>query len=242
MHSRHQDTVDNHLRMYTASICCNMGQSHWKTPAKWMYYHLLDGDWASNALSWQWVSGSNASKKYIANQENINKYFSSSQRNTYLDLPYPELANRDVPEELKVVADLAFTTVLPKPESLKIDIEKPTLVYNYYNLDPQWRKDEDVNRVFLLEPSVFEQYPVANHCIDFALELSQNIPNIQVFVGEFGQLQQETISSQIIFKEHPLNAGYIGIEDERDWMFSVKGYYRSFFAFWKKCQKEMKQW
>ena len=35
-----------------------------------MYYHLLDGDWASNALSWQWVAGSNASKKYYANQAN----------------------------------------------------------------------------------------------------------------------------------------------------------------------------
>ncbi|MCB0847212.1 MAG: deoxyribodipyrimidine photolyase, partial [Bacteroidetes bacterium] len=43
--------LHNHLRMYIASMACNMGKSHWKVPAKWMYYHLLDGDWASNALS-----------------------------------------------------------------------------------------------------------------------------------------------------------------------------------------------
>ena len=66
--------MHNHLRMYTAGIICNIGQYHWLKPAKWMYYHLFDGDWGSNALSWQWVAGTNSQKKYIANQENINKY------------------------------------------------------------------------------------------------------------------------------------------------------------------------
>ena len=52
--------MHNHLRMYTAGICCNIGQYHWLNPAKWMYYHLFDGDWGSNALSWQWVAGTNS--------------------------------------------------------------------------------------------------------------------------------------------------------------------------------------
>lgn len=66
--------LHNHLRMYIASIACNIGQNHWKHPAQWMYYHLLDADWASNALSWQWVVGANSNKKYYANQENINTF------------------------------------------------------------------------------------------------------------------------------------------------------------------------
>ena len=39
--------MHNHLRMYVASIACNIAQSHWMFPAKWMYYYLLDADWAS---------------------------------------------------------------------------------------------------------------------------------------------------------------------------------------------------
>ena len=31
--------MHNHLRMYTAAVACNMGYSHWKVPAQWMYYH-----------------------------------------------------------------------------------------------------------------------------------------------------------------------------------------------------------
>ncbi|MDP1843438.1 MAG: FAD-binding domain-containing protein, partial [Sediminibacterium sp.] len=69
-----QGYMHNHCRMYTASVVCNIAQSHWLIPAQWMYYHLLDGDWASNACSWQWVAGANSSKKYYANQENINRY------------------------------------------------------------------------------------------------------------------------------------------------------------------------
>ena len=65
--------MHNHNRMYLASIACNVAKSHWLNPARWMYYNLLDGDWGSNALSWQWVCGSNSNKKYYANQENINK-------------------------------------------------------------------------------------------------------------------------------------------------------------------------
>ena len=54
--------LHNHMRMYIAAICCNIGQYHWLNPAKWMYYHLLDGDWGSNALSWQWVAGTTRQK------------------------------------------------------------------------------------------------------------------------------------------------------------------------------------
>jgi deoxyribodipyrimidine photo-lyase len=42
--------------------------------------------------------------------------------------------------------------------------------------------------------------------------------------------------NKIIFKEHPLNRHYTGIEEPRDWMFDVHGYNKSFFAFWKQCE------
>ena len=42
--------MHNHMRMYVASIACNQGKSHWKLPAQWMYYHLLDGDWGEQCI------------------------------------------------------------------------------------------------------------------------------------------------------------------------------------------------
>lgn len=232
--------IHNHMRMYIAAIACNQGKNHWKKPAQWMYYHLLDGDWASNALSWQWVAGSNSNKKYIANQENINKYFYSFQQDTFLDLSYDQLAVLDCPDKLKEKSDLTFKTVLPPQESIEIRPSIPTLIYNYYNIDPNWRAEQDTNRVLLLEPSVFEKYPVAQKNIEFILAIAANIKNIQVFVGEFDELVRLYPNQVIYYKEHPLNKHYEGVEDPREWMSSVKGYFPSFFGFWKKVKKEIK--
>ena len=76
-------------------------------------------------------------------------------------------------------------------------------------------------------------------CPDDIISLAKdNIKNIQVYVGEFDELITKEGLTDIHFKEHPLNKEYKGIEDPRDWMFDVKGYYPSFFAFWKKCKKQ----
>ena len=230
--------MHNHLRMYVASIACNIAKCHWKTPARWMYYHLLDADWASNALSWQWVSGANSNKLYYANQDNINKYCHTDQRRTFLDIDYEEFEGLEIPAILDDVVEPSFATTLPQTSAPEIDPSLPTLVYNFYNVDPNWRTDVRANRILLLEPSVFQKYPVSSKSIDFCIELArENIPGINVWVAEFSELEK-CAHTEIYFKEHPLN-NYAGIEDARTWMTGVKGNFPSFFAFWKKCAKEL---
>lgn len=233
--------IHNHMRMYVASICCNLAYSYWHTPSKWMYAHLLDGDIASNQLSWQWVAGTFSQKKYYANQDNINKYFNSTQKQTFLDIEYDEFDKLPIPEALLETVPFDLQTPLPSARKPVLDKEKITLIYNYYNLDPLWYKDEDVQRILLLEPSIFRQFPVEQKCIDFVLGLSNNIKDLQLFVGEFDELLEYLQPENIVFKEHPLNKGYKGCEVPRDWLSSVKGYYPSFFSFWKQCKKELIQ-
>ena len=108
-----------------------------------MYFHLLDGDWGSNALSWQWVAGTNSHKKYLANQENINKYCKSNDKNTFLDKSYDEISKfNSVPNELLTETDFIKQTSLPENELLEIDKSLPTYVYNSYNIDPNWKKNQ----------------------------------------------------------------------------------------------------
>jgi deoxyribodipyrimidine photo-lyase len=231
--------MHNHMRMYVASITCNISRAHWLAPAQWMYSLLLDGDWASNALSWQWVAGSNSHKKYFANQENINKFFYSDQRDTFLDVSYEEFPDLTIPERLRPIGDFKYEIFLPATKPLKLDTRLPTLIYNYYNLDPRWHEDELVNRIFLLEPDFFQRYPVTQKCLDFALALARNIEGIQIYVGSFHELARIIEPQKTFFKEHPTNSHYQGQEEPRDWMFNISGYYHSFFSYWKKCKKEL---
>jgi deoxyribodipyrimidine photo-lyase len=233
--------LHNHIRMYLASIVCNNAKAHWLAPATWMYYHLLDGDLASNSCSWQWVAGSFSSKKYYCNQENINKYTFTNEQDTFLDHSYEHIATMPVPKALEATSSLKFVTNLPPTAVPKLDTSKPTLLYNSYNLDPLWRANEPVNRVLILEPSHFNKYPVSDKVIDFIMELSKNISGIEIYAGEVDTLLSQyentafTHSNAFISKEHPAFEYYPGIKDSREWMFpNTQGYYPSFFSFWKK--------
>lgn len=232
--------MHNHMRMYVAAICCNVAKSHWLVPAKWLYSHLLDGDLASNHLSWQWVAGAFSNKKYVANQENINRFFEDNQKGTFLDVEYSAFENLEIPGVLLETVVPETVLVFPKQEPLALDADKTTLIYNYYNIDPEWQVGEDVQRIFLIEPSFYKENSVNQKCLDFALELTENIKGIQLFIGEFMELTEQISASHLISKEHPTNNHYTGKTEERDWMSSTKGYHSSFFKFWKKCKKEIK--
>ncbi len=247
--------MHNHVRMYTAFLSCNFSGAHWRSSAQWMYSNLLDGDWGSNALSWQWVAGTFSNKKYIANQDNINRYTSTEQRDTYLDCSYEELATAPVPEVLKAKVVFELKTPLPamtylandkktpiSPAPLQLEPDQPLLIYNYYNLSPQWRISQRANRVLLLEPSHFEKYPVAQHCVDFMMSLAKEIPGLRVYVGEFDVLAGLVGDTQIIYREHPLNQHYYGTVDERTWLVpNLEGDFSSFFSFWKKAEKSLRR-
>jgi deoxyribodipyrimidine photo-lyase len=232
--------MHNHCRMYTASLVCNIAKAYWQQPAQWMYYHLLDGDWASNTCSWQWVAGANSQKKYFANQENINKYTFTHQQNSFLDHSYEVLESIDIPASLlstqKFVPEYYFPTV----DNIELDNNLPVYIYNYYNLDPLWHKGEEGNRILLLEPDFFSRYPISKICRDFMLELSKNIPSLQVYTGSFHSFADKYAGNAIYFKEHPLNIGYKGIEEPREWICPhVTDYYASFFSYWKRVEKQL---
>lgn len=232
--------MHNHCRMYTAMLTCNIAKSHWLLPAKWMYFHLLDGDWASNACSWQWVAGLNSNKKYFANQENINRHTYTNQTNTFLDISYEELPIIRVPNKLIQTETPVLKTNFPERDNLKIDRSLPTYIFNYYNLDPNFGLEKNANRILLIEPDFFNKYPISDKCLNFMLDLSNNINGIQLYVGSFESLKNEYELNDIIYKEHPFNAHYSGVKIERDWIVQdVIGYYPSFFAYWKKIDKKL---
>ena len=66
--------VHNHARMWLAGYVVHWRRVKWQVGARWFLTHLLDGDPASNNLSWQWVASTFSHKAYIFNQSNIDKY------------------------------------------------------------------------------------------------------------------------------------------------------------------------
>ena len=66
--------LHNHTRMWMASLWIFTLQLPWRLGADWFYRHLLDGDPASNTLSWRWVGGLHTrGKAYFADAHNIER-------------------------------------------------------------------------------------------------------------------------------------------------------------------------
>lgn len=66
--------LHNHARMWTAAYVVHHRRVRWQAGAHWFLQHLLDGDPASNNLSWQWVASTFAAKPYYFNRENLARY------------------------------------------------------------------------------------------------------------------------------------------------------------------------
>jgi hypothetical protein len=64
--------LHNHARMWFASIWIFTLRLPWQLGADFFMRHLLDGDPASNTLSWRWVAGlQTVGKTYLATAQNI---------------------------------------------------------------------------------------------------------------------------------------------------------------------------
>lgn len=97
--------VHNHARMYLAAYVVHWRKIKWQVGAKWFLTHLLDGDPASNNLSWQWVASTFSHKPYFFNADNLRRYAAGvypqlqESRLEPFEGSYPELEARLFPRK-----------------------------------------------------------------------------------------------------------------------------------------------
>jgi deoxyribodipyrimidine photo-lyase len=220
--------IRNHERMWLASIICNIAGTKWQTGAAWMYYYLIDGDFASNMLSWQWVAGTFSSKKYYANQENLNKYSGLNQFGTFLDRSYEELATLDIPKVLDTRQELDLSSCLSIPSEYRYQaktnknltvIDKNTI--NSYYITPE------SDYILFIDTGEQNKFPICQKRLDFIISMIKwEIPSCQVLLAT--SAKKEEICS------HYSKVSYA----KQVRMFpSMVDYYPSFFKFWDKASK-----
>lgn len=88
--------LHNHARLWLASYLVHVRKVHWRTGADWLQTLLLDGDLASNHLSWQWVAGTGSHQPYLFNAENVARHAPAAWHSpgSVLDTNYEALSQR----------------------------------------------------------------------------------------------------------------------------------------------------
>ncbi len=105
--------LHNHVRMWFASIWIFTLRLPWELGADFFMRHLIDGDPASNTLSWRWVAGLHTrGKPYVARAQNIRRYTNDRYFPTGLDEDPEPLEEPEPPAPIS----LAATDTLPEGE------------------------------------------------------------------------------------------------------------------------------
>jgi len=118
--------LHNHARMWFASIWIFTLGLPWVLGADFFLRHLVDGDPASNTLSWRWVAGLHTrGKHYVATAENIRRFTDGRYRPTGLN-------ERPAPlTELPPPAPTALAAASPPPDG------EVTLLLHLDDLHPE---------------------------------------------------------------------------------------------------------
>ena len=138
--------LHNHARMWVAAYVVHWLRVRWQAGAQWFLQHLLDGDPASNNLSWQWVASTFGSKPYFFNRENLERYTAgrycgacSLRASCPLEGSYEDLEAQLFPHGIQTTGAPPFRIAdeQKKPEASSTTLNRPLLWIHTDSLNPK---------------------------------------------------------------------------------------------------------
>jgi deoxyribodipyrimidine photo-lyase len=102
--------LHNHARMWFAGWWIHIERLPWQLGADFFLRHLLDGDPASNTLSWRWVAGlQTPGKTYLPRRSNLEKYLPAE----VLEMHHKGLEQLEQPQAFILPAESPPTITRP---------------------------------------------------------------------------------------------------------------------------------
>lgn len=200
--------LHNHARMWLASYLVHWRQVRWQVGADWFLQHLLDGDPASNHLSWQWVASSFSHKPYFFNRENLERYTQgrfcrgcASASTCPFDKSYTELEKQLFRPSRPAVRSTALRATTPRPEP---DPQRVSTLFWMHG--DGLRQASSGPAVFVFDPGVLRHYRLSFKRLVFLyeclLELEVDLYRGKVDEVVLAQARQRGVS-QIVTTASP---------------------------------------
>ncbi len=214
--------LHNHARMWFASIWIFTLGLPWRLGADFFYRHLLDGDPASNTLSWRWVGGLHTrGKVYEAKAWNMAKFTNQRfmPRDSDLDTA-PQSLHPSEPDGLPDV------TPLRMPSSPLADVPTAVLLTEEDCHPESWNHDLSSAAGFavLHASHLRSQRPVARNVVQFEADsLSDTVRRLGVEAQELSTSDPTALvrwASDIGARQ--ILTGYIPEGPLGDWMKEAK--------------------
>ena len=226
--------LHNHTRMWLASIWIFTLNLPWQKGAEFFIKNLLDGDAASNTLSWRWVAGlQTKGKHYVAQSWNINKFTNNKYQDVKLN------------EKVSPLADVRDYKITPLSLNFEDNSNENLIVFeNELNLENRKLKDYKNIYLILLSNDV-RKIKLEKRVFEFKLKMiydqKKRFNQIQIYdETKFQTLIEKVKYFDVIYpcigenysylnnieKTRNLKLNFILRDEDRfSWQFSSKGFF-----------------
>jgi deoxyribodipyrimidine photo-lyase len=196
--------IHNHARMWLASYTIHWLGVDWQLAARWMHDLLIDGDEASNNLSWQWITSTFSSKPYFFNKENVSKY----SQNIYcknctakcpFDDTYENLASKLFNENKEGLH--SYEEMHIPPQAIKKGANTVILFHDEMLSSAHCLLDRSEKKVFIFDPDFYKTWSINR--LQFIADCLIEIPGLEIWHGSFREVLKQLNCKKIVTQKTP---------------------------------------
>lgn len=186
--------LHNHERMWLASWLVHVRGVRWQAGADWFLEHLLDGDPASNHLSWQWIAGTFAAKPYLFNRENLETFTSGAHCRACpvlgrcdVEGSYDDLAARLFASEPTVRPAVRIRPAAPRRPASESSLTRPLVWLTLDSASPRSpaaAAHPGRPCLFVIDPAWLQRERPTLKRLVFLFECLADVPGVEVIVGD----------------------------------------------------------
>lgn len=197
--------VHNHGRMWFAAYVVHWLKIDWREAADWFENYLLDGDKASNHLSWQWVASLFSSKPYYFNKENLSrftgdKYCAHCKVTCPFDASYEQLTAQLFSS---AAPGSAKTHRVIMPERIALSAHRAVAIFVHDEMlssaHPLLRRS--MPKIFVFDDILHGKWPLKR--LQFVADCLSELQEVEVWIGDTGTVLKERGVGQVFTQDTP---------------------------------------
>jgi len=226
--------LHNHTRMWFASIWIFTLNLPWQKGAEFFMKNLLDGDAASNTLSWRWVAGlQTKGKHYVAQSWNIDKFTNNKYQNVKLNekaLPITDIRDYELTPLGLNFEDNSNENLITFENELNLENRKLKDYKNIYLilLSNDIRKIKLEKKIFEFKSKMINDQKTRLNQIQVYDEIKFQtlIEKLKYFDVIYPCVGENYSYLNSLRKKHGLKLNFILRDEDRfAWQFSNKGFF-----------------
>lgn len=197
--------VHRHARMWFASYVLHWLKVDWREAADWFENNLLDGEKASNHLSWQWVASLSSSKPYFFNKDNLarhtgEKYCVNCKINCPFDKSHEALneqlfANQTPAPAKKHKISMPLKAPISTHQAIAIFVHDEMLSAAH----PLLRKS--MPTIFVFDEFLHGRWPLKR--LQFLADCLNELQDVEIWMGDTRQVLKNRGVGQVITQQTP---------------------------------------